>query len=119
MPRNVCKASGEPSVRQWLEGCAGSKVRCAPTDEPASILHAPRAEWFVIPTIRAFAATHACPDPNPSSGALRVPDADANHGSQVGPRSKRLSVSEGLDPLLPVELTLRPQFMVPDGSPMW
>ena len=101
------------------KGCAGSKVRCAPTDEPASILHAPRAEWFVIPTIRAFAATHACPDPNPSSGALRVPDADANHGSQVGPPKLPLTDSEGLDPLLPVELTLRPQFRGPEGTSMW
>ena len=115
----MCKASGEPSVRQCLEGCAGSKVRCAPTDEPASILHAPRAEWFVIRTIRAFAATHACPDPNPSSGALHVPDAGENHGSQVGPGPKRQMVSEGLDPLPPVELTLRPQFRGPEGTSMW
>ena len=50
---------------RWFGGCAGSEVCCAPNDEPATVLYAPRAAWFVNRTIRAFAATHACPDPQP------------------------------------------------------
>ena len=58
-------------------------------------------------TIRAFAATHACPVPNLSSGALHAPDADANHGIQVGSPLLHQIVSEVLGPSLPAELTLR------------
>ena len=72
----------------------------------------------MIRTIRAFAATHACPDPNPSSGALHVPDADANHESQVRPAQLRQIVSEALDPSLPAELTLRRLYTVPDWPSM-
>ena len=50
---------------RWFGGCAGSEVCCAPNDEIATVLYAPRAAWFVNRTIRAFAATHACPDPQP------------------------------------------------------
>ena len=50
---------------RWFGGCAGSEVCCAPNDEPATVLYAPRTAWFVNRTIRAFAATHACPDPQP------------------------------------------------------
>ena len=45
--------------------------------------------------------------PNPSSGALHAPNADANHGSQVRPAKLYLTDSETSHPLLPVEPTLR------------
>ena len=45
--------------------------------------------------------------PNPPSGALHAPDADANHGSQVGPAKLRLTNSESSHSSLPVEPTLR------------
>ena len=45
--------------------------------------------------------------PNPPSGALHAPDADANHGSQVRPTKRHRTDSETSNPLLPVEPTLR------------
>ena len=51
--------------------------------------------------------------PDPPSGALQAPDADANHGSQVRPAQLRQLVSKALGPLLPVEPTLRAQFSTP------
>ena len=103
-----CPASRRATViGRWFGGCAGSEVCCAPNDEPATVLYAPRAAWFVNRTIRAFAATHACTDPRPPSGALHTPDSDANHGSQVGPTKLPLTESEFSHPSLPVEATLR------------
>jgi hypothetical protein len=105
-----CPADRRATVTgRWFGGCAGSEVLvcCAPNDETATVLYAPRAAWFVNRTIRAFAATQIALIPNPSSGALHAPDADANHGSQVGCAQLRQRVSEALGPLLPVEPTLR------------
>ena len=45
--------------------------------------------------------------PNPPSGALHAPDADVNHGSQVGPTKLHRTDSETSHPSLPVELALR------------
>ena len=45
---------------RWFEG---TLLRCEPADEPAIVPYALRAAWFVIYTIRAFAATHARPGP--------------------------------------------------------
>ena len=50
---------------RWLEGCAGSKVRCAPTDEPVTVLYAPRATHFATRIIRAVVGTHASSNPRP------------------------------------------------------
>ena len=62
-----CPAGRRAAVTgRWFRGCAGSEVCCAPNDEPATVLYAPRAAWFVNRTIRAFAVTHACPDPQPA-----------------------------------------------------
>jgi len=58
-PRDCCATVS----RRCFGVCAGSKVRFAPTDDPATVLYAPRAAWFVIRTIRAFATTRAYPDP--------------------------------------------------------
>ena len=53
-----CPADRRATVTgRWFGGCAGSEVCCAPNDEPATVLYAPRAAWFVNRTIRAFAAT--------------------------------------------------------------
>jgi len=93
---------------RWFGGCAGSEVCCAPNDKPATVLYAPRAAWFVNRTIRACSLPLTLAlIPNPSSGALHAPDADANHGSQVGPAKLRLTDSETSHPSLPVEPTLR------------
>ena len=45
--------------------------------------------------------------PNPPSGALHAPKADANHGSQVGSAKLSLTDSETSHSSLPVEPTLR------------
>ena len=104
-----CPANRRTTVAgRWFGGCAGSEVCCAPNDEPATVLYAPRAAWFVSRTIRAFAATLTLAlIPNPSSGALHAPDAGENHGSQVGSPPPPQIVSEVLGPSLPAELTLR------------
>ena len=61
-----CPANRRATVSgRWFGGCAGSEGCCAPNDDPATVLYAPRAAWFVNRTIPAFAATHACPDPQP------------------------------------------------------
>ena len=52
-------------------------------------------------------ASHVALIPNPSSGALHAPDADANHGSQVGPTKLHRTDSKTSHPSLPVEPTLR------------
>ena len=57
--------------------------------------------------------------PNPPSGALHAPDADANHGNQVGSPQLRQEISEALDPSLPAELTLRRLFTGPDWPSLW
>ena len=120
-----CPADRRATVTgRWFGGCAmgraGSEVCCAPNDEPATVLYAPRVAWFVKRTIRAFAATHACPDPQPAVRcSARAPDADANHGSQVGSPLLHQIVSEALDPSLPAEFTLRRLFTGSDWSSLW
>ena len=42
-----CPANRRATVTgRWFGGCAGSEVCCAPNDEPATVLYAPRAAWF-------------------------------------------------------------------------
>ena len=94
---------------RWFGGCAGSKVCRAPNDEPATVLYAPRAAWFVIRTIRAFATTHTCPDPQPAvrcsararrrpeprlSGRVRRPAEVGSGGIMYVPKPGRRSVHQ-------------------------
>ena len=79
---------------------------------PLFCTHRERHGSSTAPFARSLPLTLAL-IPNPSSGALHAPDADANHGSQVGPPPLPQIVSEALDPSLPAELTLRAQFSTP------
>ena len=73
---------------------------------PLFCTHRERHSSPTAPFARSLPLTLAL-IPNPSSGALHTPDADANHGSQVRPAKLRLTDSEISHPLLPVEPTLR------------
>ena len=84
---------------------------------PLFCTHRERHGSSTAPFARSLSLTLAL-IPNPPSGALHAPDADANHGSQVRPAQLRQIVSEALDPSLPAELTLRRLFTVPDWPSM-
>ena len=73
---------------------------------PLFCTHRERHGSSTAPFARSLPLTLAL-IPNPSSGALHAPDADANHGSQVRPPQLPQIVSEASHPSLPVEPTLR------------
>ena len=73
---------------------------------PLFCTHRERHGSSTAPFARSLPLTLAL-IPNPSSGALHAPDADANHGSQVRPPQLPLTDSETSHPSLPVEPTLR------------
>ena len=73
---------------------------------PLFCTHRERHGSSTAPFARSLPLTLAL-IPNPSSGALHAPDADANHGSQVGSPLLPQIVSEALGPSLPAEPTLR------------
>ena len=93
---------------RWFWGCAGSEVCCARQmmNPPLLCTHREQHGSSTAPFARSLPLTLAL-IPNPSSGALHAPDADANHGSQVGTAKLRLTDSETSHSSLPVETTLR------------